>query len=295
MGNELAGAKDLQEGAENMNRLLVLLWLLFLAGALAGAQDTLGSQAKPGAQEPSAPANSQASSAQSSVIRGCVSGSAGNFTLTDQNGMQYKLMGSDAALQSKIGHEVEITGIENQSTTPDSEDQESESHATGAFQVSAVRDVSGSCRLGRDGNSQPLSKDQADRNVDAGKPQLMAMLQQPAAPAPDSSSPQNGTPAPAQSQTNSPMSGQTPATPQSSTASNPAEGSDSATQSGTTSGNAQSGQAGGQQQTSSSPAASPTANDQNKPLYERQATDVPWATHSKANDNADAPASPNPQ
>lgn len=139
-----------------MNRLFVLVSSLLLAAALASAQDTLGSGAKPGAQEPNSQANSQSSTTQSIVIRGCLSGSVGNFTLTDQNGMQYKLMGNDDLLQSKVGHEIEITGTENQSSEASgSEAQESAAPAPNGIQVSDVRDVSGSCRLGRDGNSQP--------------------------------------------------------------------------------------------------------------------------------------------
>lgn len=141
-----------------MNKLLALISSLLLAGALAGAQDTLGNGAKQGAQEQNSQASSQSSTTQNTVIRGCLSGSAGNFTLTDQNGMQYKLVGNDDLLQPKVGHEVEITGTENQSTATDSDDQESMAHTSGAFQVSDVRDVSGSCRLGHDGNSQPLTE-----------------------------------------------------------------------------------------------------------------------------------------
>ncbi|MGB8889984.1 MAG: hypothetical protein WCC87_24885 [Candidatus Korobacteraceae bacterium] len=132
-----------------MKLLLLLMSSLLLAGALASAQDTLGSGAKPNSQAPS-----QSSTAQNTVIRGCLSGSAGNFTLTDQNGMQYKLMGDAAKLQSKVGHEIEVTGMESQSTGS-GVDQGATALAPNGFQVSDVRDVSGSCRLGWKGDSQP--------------------------------------------------------------------------------------------------------------------------------------------
>jgi hypothetical protein len=150
------------EGSENMKKMLAVTSSLFLAVALAGAQDTLGSEAKPGAQDPTPQAASQSSTAQNSVIRGCLSGSPGNFTLTDQNGMQYKLLGNDAALQSKVGHEVEITGAENQAAPSSSDSQDSSTQTTNGVEVSDVRDVSSNCRLRR-GNSQPPTQAQPDK------------------------------------------------------------------------------------------------------------------------------------
>jgi hypothetical protein len=139
-----------------MNKLFVLTSLLLLAGTMVVAQDTLGSGAKPEAQDP--PSKSQSSSAQNSVIRGCLSGSTGNFTLTDQNGMQYKLMGNDGALQSKVGHEIEISGAESQSAASNGDDQESVAHSPNAFQVAEVRDISGSCQIERDRDAPRLNK-----------------------------------------------------------------------------------------------------------------------------------------
>ncbi len=147
-----------------MNRLLVLASSLLLGGVLAGAQDTLGSGAKPEAHDPNSQAASQSSTAQNTVIRGCLSGSTGNFTLTDQNGMQYKLTGDDGVLQPKVGHEIEITGTENPvGEASGSQSQESTAPAPNGVQVSAVRDVSGGCRLGHEANSKPPTQAQPDK------------------------------------------------------------------------------------------------------------------------------------
>jgi hypothetical protein len=145
-----------------MKKMLAITSSLFLALAVACAQDTLGSAGKLGTQDPTSQAAGQSSTPQNSVIRGCLSGSAGNFTLTDQNGMQYKLVGNDAALQSKVGHEVEITGAENQAATSSSDSHDSSTQTTNGLEVSGVRDVSGNCRLGR-GNSQPPTQVQPDK------------------------------------------------------------------------------------------------------------------------------------
>jgi hypothetical protein len=147
-----------------MNRLLVLASSLLLAAALAGAQDTLGNGTKPEAQDPNSQATSQSSTAQNTVIRGCLSGSAGNFTLTDQNGMQCTLIGDDGVLQPKVGHEIEITGTKNSAgEASGNQSQGSTAPAPNGVQVSAVRDVSGSCRLGHQSSSQPLTPAPPDK------------------------------------------------------------------------------------------------------------------------------------
>ncbi len=147
-----------------MTRIFMLISSLLLVAALAGAQDTLGSGAKRGGRELPPRSAAASSNSQSTVIRGCLTGSPGNFTLTDQNGMQYKLMGSDNLLQSKVGHEIEITGTENQAgETNGSEAQESTAPVQNGVQVSDVRDVSATCRLGRQGNSQPPTQAQPDK------------------------------------------------------------------------------------------------------------------------------------
>jgi hypothetical protein len=143
--------------AGNMNKLFVLASSLLLAGTLAASQDTACSGAKPRAQDPKSQVSSQSSTPQNTLIRGCLSGSTGNFTLTDQNGMQYELMGRGAALQSKVGHEIEVTGRGSQPTAT-GPDQGSTAPTSNGFQVSDVRDVSGNCRLGRGGDSPPLNK-----------------------------------------------------------------------------------------------------------------------------------------
>ena len=148
-----------------MNRLLVLASSLLLSGGvLASAQDTLGSGAEPETQDPNSQASSQSSTAQNTVIRGCLSGSAGNFTLTDQNGMQYKLIGDDGVLQPKVGHEIEITGTASPvGEASGSQSQESTAAVPNAVQLSAVRDVSGGCRLGHEANSKPPTQAQPDK------------------------------------------------------------------------------------------------------------------------------------
>jgi len=135
-----------------MRRLFLLVALLLLSGGLALAQDArptgsagdLASQSNNTAnaaqyQNPGAAPKSSAHSA--SVIRGCLSGSSGNYTLTDQNGMQYQVSGDDATLRSMVGREVEISGIEGQSSNGGAA-----SSVANGMQASEVRAVSSTCK-----------------------------------------------------------------------------------------------------------------------------------------------------
>jgi Protein of unknown function (DUF5818) len=51
-------------------------------------------------------------STDSNSIEGCLSGSAGNFTLTDAAGKTYQLAGDTSKLSDHVGHQVRISGSE---------------------------------------------------------------------------------------------------------------------------------------------------------------------------------------
>ena len=50
------------------------------------------------------------SSANETTIQGCLSNSAGSYTLTDKSGKTYWLEGDTAKLSDHVGHEVRVTG-----------------------------------------------------------------------------------------------------------------------------------------------------------------------------------------
>ncbi len=283
---------------------------MLLAAGMAFAQDT-------SMQNPAT--SSQSSSTQSTVIRGCLSGSAGNFTLTDQNGMQYKVLGDDSALSAKVGHEVEISGTENQSTAAASQGGETTAHASNSVQASNVREVASRCKMGSSNGEQPASDSNGmnpkgtpeTTEPSQPQPQEMAMLLPQDLPQSSSGQPK----------TSPPVTGQTPATSASPTNPNSQVGNSPANNTGMTESeanhdaqaarqgelntNPQNGQTTGRgvnnqgvnnpkqtnpnavpdSRNSTSGTATPqsNANDQNKPLYERQATDIPWASHSGSN------------
>ena len=136
----------------HMRQLLLLLSVLLLGACWAVAQDTT-SQTSP---------NSGASSAQTSsetatgahTVEGCLSGSGGNYTLTDKQGNTYQLTGDTAKLSEHVGHEVKVTGTASSGTAA------SDGTATGAagtagasgssqtLEVSSVKHMSKTCQSG---------------------------------------------------------------------------------------------------------------------------------------------------
>ena len=107
-----------------------------------------------------------ASSTSPSKIQGCLTGSDGNFVLTQDNTTTaVKLVGAETQLKDNIGHEVSVTGQminptaggQNQNPsapTPDNttpknnsptDNGSSTTMGTNAFQVTEVRIVSDTC------------------------------------------------------------------------------------------------------------------------------------------------------
>jgi len=112
-----------------MRKLATLTLMLLLAASLTWAQqsttpsnpDTSATQS----QTPSQPSTPDTSATQSQTpsqpssptgasseetVQGCLSGSSGNYTLTDDKGTTYQLKGDDSMLQPHVGHQVAVAG-----------------------------------------------------------------------------------------------------------------------------------------------------------------------------------------
>lgn len=106
----------------------------------------------------------QTSSNSSTSIEGCLSGSAGNWTLTDQSGKTWQLAGDTSKLSDHVGHQVRLMGSDNSSSasgssspsssSPSSSAPGSSAGATGAgsssgtqstFTVNKVKMISSTC------------------------------------------------------------------------------------------------------------------------------------------------------
>jgi hypothetical protein len=293
-----------------MKSIFLLLGSGLLAATLAVAQDTPSNGSE--ATEPSP--NTQVSKTDqtsSSVIRGCLSGSAGNYTITDLNGMQYTIAGPDNELQARVGHEIEVTTRQEQSSQSTSQGDQTTSGSSSSVQVSNVRDVSATCKVGSSTGTSPMNENGASPKGTASTsepPQMMAMLEQQSAPDAGMQEQKAGS---AAQQTTPPVTNQTPAAAAPPTASDQQTGSRPANTTGATgseAGNSAGSDANNQgvnnsgttepNTASTSPnSATPSntqqpqsnADDSNKPLYERQATDIAWANHSGANTGTSNP------
>lgn len=288
---------------------------LLLAGAMSMAQTAMEGSSQD--QD-----SSRAGQSAGAVLQGCLSGSTDNYTLTDHNGSIYHLVGSGTQLQAAVGHEVAVTGMPDSRRTGVSDS--TTAHTASSFQVTGVRDVGSQCHQGSSESTAPMSeqppKTDSQPKGAPGEgappephPQLIAMLQQPGAPEAASPTTPNSTGSSSMSQSSTsnpadagntptaaptgtanqspgtppPVSSQTPATPQSPTDPNAQLGTGTASQTGTSAAgtNATTGTQNSPEATGTAAAPQADQNDPNKPLYERQATDIPWAqggSNSKA-------------
>ena len=120
-----------------MKKLLLLLSLLFVGTSWIVAQDS----SYPAGQSPAT---------GETTVQGCLSGSNGNFTLTDQHGNSYKLAGDTAKLSEHVGHQVKVTGTAESASSP-SAGASTGTSANGAsrtLQVSSIKHISKTCENG---------------------------------------------------------------------------------------------------------------------------------------------------
>jgi len=86
-----------------MKRTVLLLSLLMWVAAIATAQTASHSKL-------AASGNEVSSQSSGHDLRGCLSGSKGDYTLVDHNGKPHKITGDNHALWDSVGHEVDMTG-----------------------------------------------------------------------------------------------------------------------------------------------------------------------------------------
>lgn len=166
-----------------MKRALLPILSTLLIATMALAQDSTTANAAGNLQD-----QAQSSTAQANKLRGCLSGSEGNFTLTDLNGTQYRLVGNDMALKNKVGHEVEVNGTQNRPVEDNSSASEVDMARAGdTFQVTDVRDISGSCTMPHGSSAVPGNNNSDDDAKPKGTPataeppppQSLALAQEP--------------------------------------------------------------------------------------------------------------------
>jgi hypothetical protein len=134
-----------------MRQLLLLVSVLLLGLSWAVAQDTTSSSPSSSA---GAGQTSRTGAGGQMTVEGCLSGSSGNFTLTDKNGTSYQLTGDTAKLSEHVGHEIKVTGTSGGSTGAESAAGAASGAAGGpTLQVTSVKHVSKTCKSAGGGMS----------------------------------------------------------------------------------------------------------------------------------------------
>ena len=127
-----------------MRRLVLLLSVLLLGACWAAAQDTTTSS--PSQSDPTSASSGQSATASGATsVQGCLSGSGGNYTLTDKNGNAYQLTGDTAKLSEHVGHEVKIMGTSSSAAPSGGAATGTTGQASGnsqTLEVSSVKHIS---------------------------------------------------------------------------------------------------------------------------------------------------------
>lgn len=95
--------------------LLCAMWVVAQTYPNSSSSQSSGSS---GQTSPSSQTSSQSSGAgNETTVRGCLSGSSGNYTLTSDSGTTYQITGDTSKLSDHVGHQVEIKGTTSPSSS----------------------------------------------------------------------------------------------------------------------------------------------------------------------------------
>jgi len=81
-------------------------------------------------------------------VEGCLSGSDGNYMLTDKSGTSYRLTGDTSKLAEHVGHEVKITGSMPNSAAASGGMAGDSAEGKNTLQVNSVKHISKTCSSG---------------------------------------------------------------------------------------------------------------------------------------------------
>jgi len=102
----------------------------------------------PQSQQPETSATSHSGSEKGNAVEGCLSGSAGNFTITDATGTTYQLAGDTSKLSDHVGHEVKVWGESSggsSASASGSSGATSSASSQPTLNVTKVKMISSSC------------------------------------------------------------------------------------------------------------------------------------------------------
>jgi Protein of unknown function (DUF5818) len=98
------------------------------------------------AQQPPPASSQPKDTAASQKVEGCLQGSGGNFTLTDNSGVTYQLQGDTAKLTDHVGHEVQITGSPAGASAGSSSSTAAGAGSQPTLEVKSVKHVPKTCK-----------------------------------------------------------------------------------------------------------------------------------------------------
>lgn len=128
----------------------ILLLSAFLLCALYAVAQSSSSQSPASQNSAATTGQTSGSEHHQSKVRGCLSGSGNEFTLTDKSGTSYHLTGDTSKLTEHVGHTVEVTGTKSSLSTGH---RAATSPAAGSatqesLDVSSVKHISPTCTSG---------------------------------------------------------------------------------------------------------------------------------------------------
>src|SRR5437016_1480549 len=115
-----------------MKKAVLFSSILLLAVTIAVAQQSYPSGTASSNQDQSATSQSSTNTSNSNSVQGCLSGSDGNFTLTDQSGNAWRLSGDSAKLSPHVGHTIAVTGKQSGASSATSSETGSSVSASGS-------------------------------------------------------------------------------------------------------------------------------------------------------------------
>jgi hypothetical protein len=96
-----------------MKKLCLLTAVLLVLSAWVVAQDTqAGGSSSPQSSSDQANSSQSSSNTSQTTIEGCLAGSSGSYTLSDNSGKTYQLRGDTSKLSDHVGHQVRLKGSE---------------------------------------------------------------------------------------------------------------------------------------------------------------------------------------
>ncbi|HKD84967.1 MAG TPA: DUF5818 domain-containing protein [Terriglobales bacterium] len=122
---------------KNLMLAMVLLTSAIWLQAQQGYPQSGGTQSS----DQSMSQSSGQSMSKSMTVRGCLQGTNGSYTLTDEKGMTYQLSGDTSKLAEHVGHEVQITGT----TSGASQNGSSMGSQQQMLEVKHMKHISTSC------------------------------------------------------------------------------------------------------------------------------------------------------